>query len=165
MLPDAVRRLVNLWSVKPGERAVVLTVDDRGLAAAEDLAAAGVEVAEIFDLRDRKSLLGDRERAKGLLRSVHVDGKRIACDLLVMSGSPQPSYALLAHAGARVEYDAGRGIFVPTEIPGGIRAVGSAAGDVGFPSYSSAFARRRRRKVIRLHLRRPDRQRPEVRDR
>jgi len=25
----------------------------------------------------------------------------------VLSGSPQPSYSLLAHAGAKVEYDAG----------------------------------------------------------
>ncbi len=31
MLPDGVRRLVNYWSLKPGKRAVVLTVDDRGL--------------------------------------------------------------------------------------------------------------------------------------
>ena len=32
MLPDGVRRLVNYWSIKPGEQAVVLTADDRGLA-------------------------------------------------------------------------------------------------------------------------------------
>ena len=51
MLPDAVRRLVNGFSIKPGERAVVLTVDDRGLAAAADLEAAGVQIAEVVDFR------------------------------------------------------------------------------------------------------------------
>ena len=34
-----------------------------------------------------------------------------------MSGSPQPNYKLLAQAGARVEYDDGRGVFVPTDLP------------------------------------------------
>ncbi len=134
MLPDAVRRLVNSWSINPGKRAVVLTVDDRGLAAAADLAAVGVEVAEIFDLRDRQLVSLVAKGRKGQLRAVLIDDKRIDCDLLVMSGSPQPSYALLAHAGAKVEYDGSRGVFVPTEIPVGIRAVGAAAGDVGSPA-------------------------------
>ena len=41
MLPDAVRRLVNAWSIKPGDRAVVLTVDDRGLACRRGSRAGG----------------------------------------------------------------------------------------------------------------------------
>ena len=52
MLPDGVRRLVNYWSIRPGERAVILTADERGLKAAEDLEAAGVEIAKIIDFRD-----------------------------------------------------------------------------------------------------------------
>ena len=55
MLPDAVRRLVNGFSIKPAERAVVLTVDDRGLAAAADLEAAGVEIARVVDFREAGS--------------------------------------------------------------------------------------------------------------
>ena len=30
MLPDGVRRLVNLWSIRPADRAFVVTADDRG---------------------------------------------------------------------------------------------------------------------------------------
>ncbi|MGZ8687271.1 MAG: 2Fe-2S iron-sulfur cluster-binding protein, partial [Gaiellaceae bacterium] len=52
MLPDGIRRLVNYWSIKPAERAVVLTMDDRGLRAAADLERAGVEVARVVDFRE-----------------------------------------------------------------------------------------------------------------
>lgn len=131
MFPSAVRRLVNFWSCKPGDRAVILTVDDRGLAAAEDLRRAGVHIAEICDLRERKVSSVAAKGRKGLLRSVSVDDQEIACDLLVMSGSPQPAYQLLAHAGATVSFDASRGIFVPTDLPPTLSAVGGCAGDLG----------------------------------
>jgi sarcosine oxidase subunit alpha len=134
MLPGGVRRLVNYWSLRPGERAVILTVDDRGHAAADDLREAGATVAEIVDFRERRPSSIVASGRKGMLRSVTVDGKQVACDLLVMSGSPQPAYQLLAHAGATVEYDASRGIFVPTELPAGIEAVGEVTGEIGSPA-------------------------------
>ena len=54
-----------------------------------------------------------------------------------MSGSPQPNYKLLAQAGARVEYDSARGIFVPTDLPENVEAVGAVTGDVGAPAVPS----------------------------
>ena len=54
-----------------------------------------------------------------------------------MSGSPQPNYKLLAQAGARVEYDEGRGVFVPTDLPDHVEAVGAVSGDVGEPAVPS----------------------------
>jgi sarcosine oxidase subunit alpha len=134
LLPGGVRRLVNYWSLRPAERAVILTADDRGLAAAEDLREAGVTVADIVDLRERKPASIAAKGRKGAVRSLAVDGKSIDCDLVVMSGSPQPAYQLLAQAGATVEYDASRGIFVPTSLPEGIEAVGEVIGDVGTPA-------------------------------
>ena len=71
---------------------------------------------------------------RGRVDQVGIHGKWIDCDLVVMSGSPQPNYKLLAQAGARVEYDAARGIFVPTDLPQHVEAVGAAAGDVGEPA-------------------------------
>lgn len=47
MLSTAVRRLINLYAVRPGSRAVVFTANDDGTAAAADLARAG----------DRKSVV------------------------------------------------------------------------------------------------------------
>ncbi len=131
MFPSAVRRLVNYWSLKPGERAVVLTVGERGEIAAEDLRRAGVEIAELIDFRERKPASVAAKGRKGHVRQVTVDGKRIDCDLVVMAGSPQPAYQLAAMAGATVDFDQARGIFVPTELPDAVSVVGGASGDVG----------------------------------
>ena len=137
MLPDGVRRLVNAFSVKPGERAVVLTVDDRGLRAAEDLEAAGVEVAAVVDFREHTPLNVSAIGGKGRVTGIQYDLTKLACDLVVMSGSPQPNTKLLAQAGARVEFDPGRGVFVPRDLPEHVTAVGAAAGDVGEPAVPS----------------------------
>ena len=134
VLPEAARRLVNYWSIKPAERAVVITADDRGLAAAEDLRAAGVEVPLVLDLRDGQPPNIEAHGHKGRVGDVSVNGTVTKCDMLVMSGSPQPNYKLLAQAGARVEYDPARGIFVPVSLPANVEAVGAVAGDVGEPA-------------------------------
>ena len=131
MLPSAVRRLVNYWSLKPGERAVVLAVDDRGLGAIEDLRRGGVSIAELVDFRERRPRSISVKGRKGHVRQITVDGKSVDCDLVVMAGSPQPAYQLLAGAGATVEFDADRGIFVPTDVPAGMSVVGCAAGELG----------------------------------
>src|SRR5204862_7416525 len=44
MLPEAVRRLVEEWAIKPGSRAVVIGADDTGCAATAQLADAGLDV-------------------------------------------------------------------------------------------------------------------------
>ena len=138
MFPGAVGRLVNAWSVRPGERAAVLTVDDRGLSAAGVLREAGVAVPEVIDFRERRPQTIEAKGRKGRVRQLVVDGRPIDCDLVVMSGSPQPAYQLLAHAGAKIEYDSARGIFVPTELPPGVSVVGEASGDVGSPAVPAA---------------------------
>ena len=51
MLSTAVRRLINLYAVKPGDRAVVLTANAAGDAAIADLKRAGVEVVRVVDAR------------------------------------------------------------------------------------------------------------------
>jgi sarcosine oxidase subunit alpha len=45
-----------------------------------------------------------------------------------MSAGRQPAYSLLAQAGARIEYDATAGIFVPRDLPPNVDAVGSVTG-------------------------------------
>ncbi len=138
VLPEAVRRFVSYWSIKPAERAAVITADDRGLAAADDLRAAGVEVPLVLDLREGQPPNIEASGRRGRVTGVTVNGASTACDLLVMSGSPQPNVKLLAQAGARVEYDPSRGIFVPTDLPANVEAVGAAAGDVGEPAVPEA---------------------------
>jgi sarcosine oxidase subunit alpha len=127
VLPSAVRRLVDDWAIQPGERAVVVAVDERGRRVTEQLERAGVEVAATFERPSSLAASGKH----GRLTSVELDGRRIDCDLLVMSGGRQPAYSLLAQAGARVEYEPRQGIFVPTDVPGGVEVVGSAGGELG----------------------------------
>jgi sarcosine oxidase subunit alpha len=129
MLPSAVQRMIDQWALRPGKRAVVVTVDEHGREAADRLRKAGVEIAGVHDLRRERVREIVAHGRRGHLRSVELDGRRVGCDLLVMSGGQQPAYSLLAQAGARVEYDHARGIFFPSDIPDGIEAVGAAAGE------------------------------------
>ena len=131
MLPGGVRRLVDDWAISPGSRAVVIAADDRGRSVTAQLASAGVELVRLVDLRDRPVTEISAEGRRGRLIAVTVDGEKLDCDLLVASGGRQPAYSLLAQAGARVEYDAARGTFVPVDLPTGIEAVGSVTGEIG----------------------------------
>jgi sarcosine oxidase subunit alpha len=130
MLPAGVRRLVEEWAIKPATNAVVISADDRGLGIADVLRRAGVNVARVTDLRQTKPISIAASGKAGRLTSVSIDGHDTPCDLLVMSGGRQPAYSLLAQVGGRVEYDASRGIFVPTNLPEHVEVVGSAAGEL-----------------------------------
>ena len=132
MLPDGVRRLLRDFSIKPGERAVVLGSDDETLSIADELAEVEVEVAQIVDLRDARPRELAAQGRKGRVRRLVLDGESFDCDLVVASGGRQPAYSLLAQAGARVEFDDALGVFVPTELPTGVEAVGSVTGE-GLP--------------------------------
>jgi sarcosine oxidase subunit alpha len=55
MLTSAAQRLMKLYAVKPGKRAVVLTGNDDGYLAALDLHQQGVEVAAVVDMRANPS--------------------------------------------------------------------------------------------------------------
>jgi len=129
MLPSAVRRLIHDFSIRPGERAVVIAADESGLEIADDLREAGVAVQRVLDLRETPVGELEAQRRRGRVRALLVDGEEIACDLVVASGGRQPAYSLLAQAGARVEYDSSLGVFVPTTLPPGVEAVGTVTGE------------------------------------
>jgi sarcosine oxidase, subunit alpha len=132
MLPDGVRRLIRDFSIRPGERAVVLGSDDDTLAIASELEEVGIEVSKVLDLRDARPRELVAEGRKGRVRRVVLDGEPHGCDLVVASGGRQPAHSLLAQAGARIEFDESLGVFVPTELPAGVEAVGSVTGE-GLP--------------------------------
>ncbi len=131
MLPDGARRLMRDFALKPGERAVVLAADDRGLAVVGELEQAGVEVVATVDLREADPAEIVAEGKGGRVRGVRIGADRRDCDLLIAAGAPQPAYSLLAQAGARIAYDDARGIFFPTDLPAGLQAVGRVTGDLG----------------------------------
>ncbi len=129
MLPNGIRRLVSDFSIKPGERAVVLAADERELEIADELREVGVAVPRVVDLRTAPLAHVEAKGRKGRVQSVVLDGHEVECDLLVATAGRQPSYSLLAQAGGRVEYEASRAIFVPTSLPDGVEAVGAVTGE------------------------------------
>jgi sarcosine oxidase, subunit alpha len=153
MLSGGARRLIGLYAVRPGSRAVVATVDDRGIDAALALLDAGVEVACVADLRpegsgERAGLLEGKgvellsgatvleARGRNQLEGVVLgapgaedgDGRTVGCDLLVVSGGTSPATSLITQAGGRTAYDGGRGHFALSELPDRLLAAGEVAG-------------------------------------
>jgi sarcosine oxidase subunit alpha len=92
----------------------------------DDLRQAGTEVVRVVELRELQQL--EAKRRGGRMFRALVNREAIDCDLLVVSGGRAPAYSLLAQAGARVEYEPRRGIFVPADLPARVEAVGSVLG-------------------------------------
>ena len=151
MLSGGARRLAALYGVAPGHRAVVATVDERGLDDALALLELGVDVRAVADLRHvgSQGAAADRLRAAGVrvmtqatvleahgrgrLRAVtlgelHGAGERVECDLLAVSGGAAPAMSLLLQAGGRAAYHAGTAQFAIDDLAPGLHAAGQVAG-------------------------------------
>lgn len=156
MFADAAQRLMRLYGVKPGKRAVIATANRYGYEAALDLLDAGVRVAAIVDLNAQASgAEADALRARGvriITGATLVDAKGrkrvsavavaevigegrasvgrewIQCDLVLMSVGYSPALNLASHAGAKVIYDPVINMHRATDLPPGVSLVGAAAG-------------------------------------
>jgi sarcosine oxidase subunit alpha len=150
MFADAAQRLMRLYGVKPGKRAVVATANRFGFDAALDLLDAGVEVAAVIDLRrdahteDTEAVAARGVRivktsgitaARGTSRveavAVQLQGKApewISCDTLLMSVGYTPALNLACHVGARAVYDASIAMHRAVGLPPGLALAGSVAG-------------------------------------
>jgi len=128
MLSTAVRRLINLYAVRPGTTAVVLTANAEGDAAAADLARAGVDVRAVLDARRGGDVV--RARGRGGVDSVECgDGRTIACDLLVTATGWTAPTSLLNMSGGRPAWDDAAARFLPAGTPDDVLAAGGIAGD------------------------------------
>jgi len=144
MLAGGVRRLIALYGIAPGTRAVVATTSDRGLEAADALRAAGVEVVAVADLREGRTVV-EAEGRKHVRAAVLAaldgsDEQRVECDLIVMSGGAAPATSLVAQAGGRTAYDEARGHFAIAELPDEVLAAGAVAGQGNEPERSGERA-------------------------
>ncbi|MFN0089171.1 MAG: FAD-dependent oxidoreductase [Acidimicrobiales bacterium] len=128
-------RLLNLWSVRPGRRAV-LACPGGDEALVEELTAAGVEVVEVVDLSAGPSSLPGRPqslvRALGAegVEEVHLaGGRRVAADLVLAAAGHTLDSALLTGAGVRLQWSPGVQRPTPAECPPGVSVVGGLVGD------------------------------------
>ena len=129
MLATAARRLVNLYSVRPGRRAVVFIANEEGVAAAEDLDDVGVEVVRVVDARRGEGIR--RARGTGHVSAVELeDGSEIVCDLLVTAVGWTAPTSLLNMSGDLPRYDDNAARFVPSghELQN-VLATGGIVGD------------------------------------
>jgi len=128
MLSGAARRLINLWAVKPGQRAVVLTANAEGDAAVKDLQAAGVEVVEVVDVRTGAMVASAVGKSR-LQKVVLEDGRTIEADLLVTATGWTAPTSLLNMAGNRPVYDPQAARYFPENLPEEILISGGIAGN------------------------------------
>lgn len=128
MLSTAVRRLVNLYAVKPGERAVVLTANRSGDAAVDDLRRAGVEVVHVADARSGADVV--RVTGRSRVKQVELaDGQKFDADLFVTATGWTAATSLLNMSGDVPVYDPRGARFFPSQTGAGdVMAVGSMAG-------------------------------------
>jgi sarcosine oxidase subunit alpha len=157
MLASAAQRLIYRYAIAPGTRAVVLAANSDAYRAARDLAAHGVSIAALVDLRaerelstvpDSPVLLGhavyEAVAKHGVLKAVRVapiraDGEldpskcsEIDCDLLLKSTGWAPAFQLLRQANVTFAFDSQLSQFVPSEFPEGLFACGRVNGVYDF---------------------------------
>ncbi len=131
MLSTAVRRLINLYAVRPGQRAVVLTANAEGDAAVADLKRAGVEVVRVEDARARRR----RHRRHRAVRRAGGPGRGRHQDRLRPAGHrgrlDRADLAAQRLPGDRPIYrpQAARFFPDPARLPGDVLVTGGIAGD------------------------------------
>ncbi len=129
MMSGAVRRLVNMYGAKPGERAVVFTANADGDAAATDLERAGIEVARVVDARTGANLVEAHGGAKRVSSVEFADGSKVDADLLVVAAGWTAPTSLLNMAGDRPVYDEASARFYPDKAIDNVLTCGGIVGD------------------------------------
>jgi sarcosine oxidase subunit alpha len=163
MLAGACQTYVNRYAVKPGSKAVVFTNNDGAYGAALDMAAAGIEIAAVVDLRSQPDgPMTERAEAAGLsiladhaivategdkrVRRVRVaplseegnrvfgPGEAIDCDLVAVSGGWNPTVHLMSQSTGKIGWNEELGCFVPGESAQAERSAGTCNGTFGLAS-------------------------------
>jgi len=133
MLAGAVETYVERYGVAPGDRAAVFTTNDRGLAAADILRGARVEVARTVDARDGEAVIearGDAGIEEVAVRNADGTMEVVDADLLVISGGWNPNLTLWRSIGGGLRYRDTSACFVPDGGPSWLSVTGAAAGDL-----------------------------------
>jgi sarcosine oxidase, subunit alpha len=157
MLAGGAQRLLRLYGVLAGRRAVVVAANDDAWAAAAELHAAGLSLAAIVDERARDDCASPhRDSLSGAapvfwqhtilsaLGSGAVSGARVApvagadvrreaaqsleCDLILMGVGWAPANELAYQAGGKIVFDQARGEMLAQDVPAGVYLAGRAAG-------------------------------------
>ena len=153
LLSTGILRLINLYGIKPGNSALVVTTNDEAYYAALDMLDAGMRIVAVADtrpefrrdldaattLRSKGVLIlhnhtmaraeGTRTVIGGVVAEIGQDGmtgneRQFDCDTIAMSGGFQPSSALLHQAGATFMRDFDVDAEIPVKLPDSVHAAG-----------------------------------------
>ncbi|MFC6081140.1 2Fe-2S iron-sulfur cluster-binding protein [Sphaerisporangium aureirubrum] len=127
MLLSAARAYVNRYKVLPGHRAVIFTTTPAPEATLNDLATAGIEIADVITPRSPHLITGVRTSGE-TLRAVEAGPRELEADLLLISGGWTPTTHLYSQAGGRLHYDESLTAFIPTPTALPLTVIGSARG-------------------------------------
>ncbi|TDD17483.1 2Fe-2S iron-sulfur cluster-binding protein [Nonomuraea diastatica] len=142
MLAASARAYANRYGVRAGRRAVVFACADSGYEAAEDLAAAGVDVLAVVDPRPSalpadvevlagQVVTGTTADAEGVLTGVQVGARHFDADLLAVAGGWNPAVHLFSQSGGRTRFDEELAAFVPGVSAQAERSAGACRGLYG----------------------------------
>src|SRR2546421_571906 len=158
MLVDAARTYAARYAARPGTRAVIVTACDGAYRAAMELAACGVEIAAIADvralpggplraaaraaglpMRTAATIVGTRGRLRvsaAEVAPIQPDGsispaETIACDLVLMSAGVTPSVHLFSQSRGKLRWDDTLQAYVPGASAERERSAGACRGVFG----------------------------------
>ncbi|MDT7803757.1 MAG: sarcosine oxidase, subunit alpha [Actinomycetota bacterium] len=136
MLAGAARTYLNRYGVLAGRRVVVFTTNDSAYDAASELAEAGAEIVRIVDAREGYGVIGtdgdSHITAAHVAKLGELQGERVECDLLLVSGGWNPAVHLFSQARGKLRYAPELGAYVPDGDLPTVSVVGAAAGE-GLP--------------------------------
>jgi sarcosine oxidase subunit alpha len=146
MLAGAARSYLRRYGVRAGTRCVLITNNDDAYEVADDLAQAGIEIVAIADTRPAAGrrapnqhlsttimATGGRLRVNSAtLRHASGSTRKVACDLLLMSGGKTPSVHLFSQGAGTLRFDAGLGAFIPAGDTALMQTAGACRGVMDF---------------------------------
>ncbi|HEX6303480.1 MAG TPA: 2Fe-2S iron-sulfur cluster-binding protein [Anaerolineales bacterium] len=160
-LGSGLQRLMHLYDVRPGARALVVTNNDYGWRVAGDLLAMGVEVTALADTRPnrpetsaasqvsaagvpvfagytiQKARGGPAVEGASLIRLSETGTplpetqEAVSCDLIAVSTGFVANNALIHQSGGRIVHDPDRDVFTIASFSPGVLGAGHALGDKG----------------------------------
>ncbi|MEM7243433.1 MAG: sarcosine oxidase subunit alpha family protein [Pseudomonadota bacterium] len=178
MLAGAVRAYANRYGVACGKAISILTNNDSGWQAAEDIAASGGNIVAVIDTRDkapRANVPGamivtgahviNTSGRQGLHRIELSNGQTINTDCLGVAGGWSPNVHLTCHQRGRPVWNEKIAGFVPGgEMPVGMSVAGAANGSMTLAAAMKAGDAEAKKIVKALGMKTPATKLPAAKD-
>ncbi|MDQ6884317.1 MAG: 2Fe-2S iron-sulfur cluster-binding protein [Candidatus Dormibacteraeota bacterium] len=128
MTGEAVDRLLHLYRILPGSRAVVAAYGPTAQETAGALRAEGAEVTVIDPTTEVIEAALGHGRLRGIVLKSKTGTRQLACDLLVVGGLGVPAAGLVPQMGGQLRFDKQIQALVAEGLPSHIRATGAVTG-------------------------------------